>query len=175
MFSTGGAFSCRPRRADLGAARPGRRPTAPGARPRGLALAHAPWSAQLALKAEKMWSVTWGRSGAPSPAAAVCAQDMLPKTVQQTPKKTPRRSRTQDHATSHTLALAHGFMRSIEQWFRTPKAIRLLGLSSTAAVYRAPFARTYQHARAEDGEQVVGTGLSRTNAAWVAHIRYGTS
>ena len=87
-------------------ARPGRRSQAPRARPRGLALAPAPWPARRALEAEKMWSVSRGHFG-PVPPSPHCGPKTLKKKVQSTSqKRTHRRSLTRDHATepSHTLA-----------------------------------------------------------------------
>ena len=63
-FSTGSAFLRRSLRPDPGAARLGRRPQAPGARPRSLALALALWPVRRALEAGKILSVSRGRSGA---------------------------------------------------------------------------------------------------------------
>ena len=89
LFSTGGAFSSRPRRADLGAARPGRRPQAPGACPRPLTL--APWPARRSSKAENISSVSRGRPGVLSPPLrTLCPRIFFKKTVQHTRKKTHR-------------------------------------------------------------------------------------
>ena len=62
LFFTGGPFSRRTRKADLGAARLGRQGID---RVTSLALALAPWPGRRALKVEKMESVS--RDSAPSP------------------------------------------------------------------------------------------------------------
>ena len=69
MFSsTGGALRRRPRQADLGATRLGRRPAARRDHPRRLALALAPWPTRRALETEKTHRQFRGAAPGPFPA-----------------------------------------------------------------------------------------------------------
>ena len=143
-----------------GGAPPGPRP-----RPRPMACAARSRSPKIVVSLR-------GRLGprAPSPPLPHC----VPKTFSVRPPTPPDTyTRSCDRTLPHPTTRARDNAQH-RPWFWTPRATRLLGLSSTGVVYRAPFAQTYQHARAEGGDQVAGRGLSRKKRSLGSHIRYST-
>ena len=177
-FSSGGAFWRWPRRADLGAARLGRRRAAQGVRPRG-PRPRPRLMARASRSPSRKHIVSfagppWGPAPVPPPPArlsgpretrfrALWAQGISStkgKKRSSAPAKDalllahtrPCDRRTPPHPSTRTRD--HVQRRAS---VRTPRTTRLLELSSTV-VYCAPFARRYQRARAEGGERVAGRG-----------------
>ena len=165
--SPSGTFSRRPCRRDLDSARPGRRPQAPGARPRGLALTLAP-VARAARSRRRKNSISLAETPSPPPLAHCVPNIFYQRTLQRASKlETPRPSPTREHATepSHTLAPAHENIRSIEHGYGHQEHLTFSGSAALLlSIVHPSSERAGTLARAECGEQVAGRGFCRAES-----------